>query len=95
MTSGFPVLDVRAREGNHRRCRRGSFALARSLPLGHALGTHLQVCAARLSALRRRYADYRLRNQMAFRYDAYWRMLVNLPILGVCFPYLCIVSDYV
>ncbi len=37
--------------------------LARPLPVGHAAGAHLRVRAARLSALRRRDADYRLRDR--------------------------------
>ena len=41
-------------------------ALARPLPLGYAPGTHLRVCAARLSALRRRHAHHRLRHRRRF-----------------------------
>ena len=44
------VIDSEA----YRRCRRESFALARPLPVGHALGTHLGVCATRLSVLHHR-----------------------------------------
>ncbi len=64
-TGGFERRTTAGGAGDerHRRCPRGPVALTRPLPLGHAAGTHLRVGAARLSPVRRRDADHRVRNR--------------------------------